>query len=100
MKSVVLLYTILAFNATGPDKGTITTVAWNLPFQTYEICSMFWRAEKENLLNGVLEYARATYNKEMTIKEQGCITATPSGIAGKQPILSDQRPNYTAGTSL
>lgn len=100
MKSIVLLYTILSFNAIGPDKGTITTVAWNMPFSNYENCELFWHAQKESLLNGVLEYARATYKKDMIIKEQGCVTATHSGVAGTQPVLSNHKPKYQAGTSL
>ena len=100
--TAVLLYTILTFTAVAPDRGTITTIAWNLPFQTHEICQMFWTAEKQNLLNGVLQYAKNTYKKEMTIKEQGCVTATvPDDLPpGSLPILTDHRPYYKSGTTL
>ena len=99
MKTAIVLYTILAFQG-GPDKGTITTVAWNLPFPTYEICELFWEREQENLLNGALQYAQATYKQPTRIKEQGCIKATESEIEGDWPTLSDQKPLYIAGKDI
>ena len=51
MIHAILLYALLGY----PNNDNYEQViSWNLPFQTYEQCSMFYLQNKQNLHDGVI----------------------------------------------
>ena len=76
IKVTILLYAILLY----PDGiREQQVISWNLPFQTYQQCQMFYNQNHKNLKDGVIVHGNSEYEEGMTLTEMGCTKVILSG---------------------
>ena len=76
IKVTILLYAILLY----PDGiREQQVISWNLPFQTYQQCQMFYNQNYKNLKDGVIVHGNSEYEEGMTLTEMGCTKVILSG---------------------
>lgn len=97
MIHAILLYALLGY----PNNDNYEQViSWNLPFQTYEQCSMFYLQNKQNLHDGVIRHGKSTYKADMFLQEMGCTKV--SQPADRSTPAKDtpgaRRPLYNGGS--
>ncbi len=76
IKVTILLYAILLY----PDGlRQQQVISWNLPFQTYQQCQMFYKQNQKNLKDGVVVHGNSEYEEGMTLTEMGCTKVILTG---------------------
>ncbi len=76
IKVAVVLYAILLY----PDGlREQQVISWNLPFQSYETCQIFYNQNHKNLKDGVIVHGNSQYEEGMTLTEMGCTKVILSG---------------------
>ena len=76
IKVAVLLYAILLY----PDGvREQQVISWNLPFQSYEHCQIFYNQNHKNLKDGVIVHGNSQYEEGMTLTEMGCTKVIMNG---------------------
>ncbi len=90
IKVSVLLYAILLY----PDGlRQQQVISWNLPFQSYAQCQMFYNQNHKNLKDGVVVHGNSQYEEGMTLTEMGC---TKVILEGDGSPLKDDPNNRVA----
>ena len=76
IKVAILLYAILLY----PDGiKEQQVISWNLPFNSYEQCQMFFNQNHKNLKNGVIVHGNSQYEQGMILSEMGCTKVILTG---------------------
>ena len=76
IKVSILLYAILLY----PDGiKEQQVISWNLPFNSYEQCQMFFNQNHKNLKNGVIVHGNSQYEQGMILSEMGCTKVILTG---------------------
>ena len=76
IKVSILLYAILLYPDGIKEQHVIS---WNLPFNSYEQCQMFFNQNHKNLKNGVVVHGNSQYEQGMILSEMGCTKVILTG---------------------
>ena len=69
--------------------------SWQLQFQTYDQCVLFFDDYGDKLLNGLITHAKQHYGKDMGIEYVSC-AKVKMDMAQSQPEVIGQRTVYKA----
>ena len=95
IKVAVLLYAILLY----PDGiREQQVISWNLPFQTYQQCQVFYNQNATNLKDGVIVHGNSQYEKGMQLTEMGCTKVIISGNGEPKDDPKNRVAHYKRGT--
>ncbi len=97
IKVAILLYAILLY----PDgQREQQVISWNLPFQSYQQCEMFYLQNATNLKDGVVVHGNSQYEQGMTLQEMGCTRVILSGNGPPKDDPKNRKPHYKRGKGV
>lgn len=71
MKWAIIYYAIFSF----PNGDFQEHITWNLAFQDYEHCKMFYNKNKSNIISGLESHLEQAYPDQTRVIEFGCAHA-------------------------
>tara|TARA_A100001011_G_C14025807_1_gene721426 strand:- start:87 stop:380 length:294 start_codon:yes stop_codon:yes gene_type:complete len=71
MKTITIIYLATLFYSTSPTEKE-NVYSWQITFNTYQECELFYDSYNANLLNGLLNHGKEKYGKKMGVDYLSC----------------------------
>lgn len=96
MNAIITIYALATLLISGEPRDFYSQ---QLTFQNRTQCIEFFQGNKAQLMNGLKEYARKTYESEVEIAEAGCALVDFSRVtAGGKPTIIQKVSLYNASS--